>query len=129
MIGETGFATPVVTVTVTMRGNPVPLPGLGMVGNPLDAFGVRTLRVDELSGVRAVSDERDSMTIWATALLRSAFSRSTCGVARMDQCQPGGWCRKAQALDRALGGRGLDGPAGATAGSGGPTNRFACPGN
>jgi hypothetical protein len=35
-----------VTVTVTVRGNPIVVPGLGSVGNPFDAVGA-TERVDD----------------------------------------------------------------------------------
>jgi len=36
-----------VTVTVTVRGQPILVPGLGEVGNPFDAIGVATERVDD----------------------------------------------------------------------------------
>ena len=36
-----------VTVTVTVRGNPIVVPGLGSVGNPFDAVGAATERVDD----------------------------------------------------------------------------------
>ena len=37
----------VVTVTVTVRGNPIVVPGLGTVGNPFDAVRAGTERVDD----------------------------------------------------------------------------------
>jgi len=40
----------VVTVTVTVRGNPIRVPGLGSVGNPFDAVGSATERVDDYRG-------------------------------------------------------------------------------
>ena len=40
----------VVTVTVTLRGNPIVVPGLGAVGNPFDAVGSATERVDDYRG-------------------------------------------------------------------------------
>jgi hypothetical protein len=36
-----------VTVTVTIRGNPILVPGLGSVGNPFNAAGAATERVDD----------------------------------------------------------------------------------
>ncbi len=36
-----------VTVTVTVRGNPILVPGLGPLGNPFDAVGAATERVDD----------------------------------------------------------------------------------
>lgn len=36
-----------VTVTVTVRGQPILVPGLGEVGNPFDAVGAATERVDD----------------------------------------------------------------------------------
>lgn len=36
-----------VTVTVTVRGNPIHVPGLGEVGNPFNAVGAATERVDD----------------------------------------------------------------------------------
>jgi hypothetical protein len=36
-----------VTVTVTVRGNPIVVPGLGTVGNPFDAIRAGTERVDD----------------------------------------------------------------------------------
>ena len=36
-----------VTVTVTVRGNPIVVPGLGSVGNPFNAVGGATERVDD----------------------------------------------------------------------------------
>jgi hypothetical protein len=42
----------VVTVTVTLRGNPILVPGLGSVGNPFDAVGSATERVDDYRGFR-----------------------------------------------------------------------------
>ena len=36
-----------VTVTVTIRGNPILVPGLGSVGNPFNATGAATERVDD----------------------------------------------------------------------------------
>ena len=54
-LGLTVTATPpgdlqrgqVVTVTVTVRGSPILVPGLGSVGNPFDAVGSATERVDD----------------------------------------------------------------------------------
>ncbi len=40
----------VVTVTVTVRGSPILVPGLGSVGNPFDAVGSATERVDDYRG-------------------------------------------------------------------------------
>ena len=40
----------IVTVTVTVRGNPIRVPGLGSVGNPFDAVGSATERVDDYRG-------------------------------------------------------------------------------
>lgn len=40
----------VVTVTVTVRGSPIHVPGLGSVGNPFDAVGSATERVDDYRG-------------------------------------------------------------------------------
>lgn len=40
----------VVTVTVTVRGSPIVVPGLGSVGNPFDATGAATERVDDYRG-------------------------------------------------------------------------------
>ena len=40
----------VVTVTVTVRGNPIRVPGLGSIGNPFDAVGSATERVDDYRG-------------------------------------------------------------------------------
>jgi hypothetical protein len=40
----------VVTVSVTVRGNPIMVPGLGSVGNPFDAVGSATERVDDYRG-------------------------------------------------------------------------------
>jgi hypothetical protein len=37
----------IVTVTVTVRGNPIVVPGLGTVGNPFDAIRAGTERVDD----------------------------------------------------------------------------------
>ena len=37
----------IVTVTVTVRGNPIVVPGLGTVGNPFDAVRAGTERVDD----------------------------------------------------------------------------------
>lgn len=39
-----------VTVTVTVRGNPIVVPGLGSVGNPFNAVGAATERVDDYRG-------------------------------------------------------------------------------
>lgn len=39
-----------VTVTVTVRGNPIVVPGLGSVGNPFDAVRAATERVDDYRG-------------------------------------------------------------------------------
>ena len=36
-----------ITVTVIVRGNPIVVPGLGSVGNPFDAVGAATERVDD----------------------------------------------------------------------------------
>jgi hypothetical protein len=36
-----------VTVTVTIRGSPILVPGLGSIGNPFDAVGAATERVDD----------------------------------------------------------------------------------
>jgi hypothetical protein len=36
-----------VTVTVTVRGSPIVVPGLGSVGNPFEAVGAATERVDD----------------------------------------------------------------------------------
>jgi hypothetical protein len=36
-----------VTVTVTVRGNPILVPGVGSVGNPFNAVGAATERVDD----------------------------------------------------------------------------------
>lgn len=36
-----------VTVTVTVRGRPILVPGIGSVGNPFDAVGAATERVDD----------------------------------------------------------------------------------
>lgn len=36
-----------VTVTVTVRGDPIHVPGLGEVGNPFNAVGAATERVDD----------------------------------------------------------------------------------
>lgn len=36
-----------VTVTVTVRGSPILVPGVGSVGNPFDAVGAATERVDD----------------------------------------------------------------------------------
>jgi len=36
-----------VTVTVTVRGSPILVPGIGSVGNPFDAIGAATERVDD----------------------------------------------------------------------------------
>lgn len=36
-----------VTVTVTIRGSPILVPGLGSLGNPFDAVGAATERVDD----------------------------------------------------------------------------------
>lgn len=40
----------VVTVTVTVRGNPIHVPGLGSLGNPFNAVGSATERVDDYRG-------------------------------------------------------------------------------
>lgn len=40
----------IVTVTVTVRGNPIRVPGLGSVGNPFVAVGSATERVDDYRG-------------------------------------------------------------------------------
>ena len=40
----------VVTVTVTLAGNPIIVPGLGSVGNPFDAVGSAIERVDDYRG-------------------------------------------------------------------------------
>lgn len=40
----------IVTVTVTVRGNPILVPGLGSVGNPFDAVASATERVDDYRG-------------------------------------------------------------------------------
>ena len=40
----------VVTVTVTVRGSPILVPGLGSVGSPFDAVGSATERVDDYRG-------------------------------------------------------------------------------
>lgn len=40
----------VVTVTITVRGSPIHVPGLGSVGNPFDAVGSATERVDDYRG-------------------------------------------------------------------------------
>lgn len=40
----------VVTVTVTLRGNPIHVPGLGSLDNPFDAVGSATERVDDYRG-------------------------------------------------------------------------------
>ena len=40
----------VVTVTVTLAGNPIIVPGLGSVGNPFNAVGSATERVDDYRG-------------------------------------------------------------------------------
>lgn len=40
----------IVAVTVTVRGNPIHVPGLGSVGNPFDAVGSATERVDDYRG-------------------------------------------------------------------------------
>ena len=40
----------VVTVTVTVRGSPILVPGLGSVGNPFDAVGSAIERVDDYRG-------------------------------------------------------------------------------
>lgn len=39
-----------VTVTVTLRGNPIVVPGLGEIGNPFNAMGGATERVDDYRG-------------------------------------------------------------------------------
>lgn len=36
-----------VTVTVTVRGSPILVPGVGSVGNPFDAVGAATERIDD----------------------------------------------------------------------------------
>lgn len=40
----------VVTVTVTLRGNPIRVPGLGSIGNPFNAVGSASERVDDYRG-------------------------------------------------------------------------------
>lgn len=40
-----------VTVTVTVQGNPIVVPGLGTVGHPFDAVGSATERVDDYRGL------------------------------------------------------------------------------
>ena len=40
----------VVTVTVTLRGSPIHVPGVGTLGNPFDAVGSATERVDDYRG-------------------------------------------------------------------------------
>lgn len=40
----------VVTVTVTLRGSPIHVPGIGSLGNPFDAVGSATERVDDYRG-------------------------------------------------------------------------------
>lgn len=40
----------IVTVTVTVRGSPIQVPGLGSVGNPFTAVGSATERVDDYRG-------------------------------------------------------------------------------
>ena len=39
-----------VTVTVTLRGAPIVVPGVGVVGNPFDAVGSAAERVDDYRG-------------------------------------------------------------------------------
>lgn len=39
-----------VTVTVTVRGNSIVVPGLGTIGNPFNAVGAATERVDDYRG-------------------------------------------------------------------------------
>ena len=58
LIGLTVTATPpgdlqrgqVITVTVTVSGSPILVPGLGSVGNPFDAVASATERVDDYRG-------------------------------------------------------------------------------
>jgi len=40
----------VVTVTVRVRGKPIEVPGLGTVGNPFEAVGAASERVDDYRG-------------------------------------------------------------------------------
>lgn len=40
----------VVIVTVTLRGSPIHVPGVGSLGNPFDAVGSATERVDDYRG-------------------------------------------------------------------------------
>ena len=64
----------IVTVTVTVRGNPIRVPGLGSVGNPFDAVGSATERVDDYREFRAMSNERGSMTVWAMGMSLLLFA-------------------------------------------------------